>query len=771
MAKQVAPKDARVGSYHPRVVVKFRDRIELPYDATVEKEIERRFHGAWTRLAEQFKGISMAPLFASKKADEIRDLTARAEVSDPSYHAPDFLGYFVLNVPGDAAPETVARIVSQWPSVEKAYVEPKPVEPPLVNAADDPRSMNQGYLDAAPDGIDAEYAWLFAGGDGANQALVDLEWGWTLNHEDLAAHNISIISGLNNSFFFHGSGVLGEICAVDNMVGCVGVTPKLGSVRVVGQWLSGGGYSTSQPILDAIAVMNFGDVLLLEAQTSFAGYVKVPVEIEPAVFDVIRLATALGVVVVEAGGNGGVDLDTVSVSGELVFNRASADFKDSGAIIVGAGSSTAPHTRLGFSCFGSRIDCYGWGENVDTLSSDNSNVATNLYTTGFNGTSSASPIVTGAALAVQGLAQAALGHRFAPWQLRQILSNPANGTPSQTPAVDRIGVMPNLRAIIDGDVLSLAPDVYLRDFVGDSGDAHMGAISASPDVILRQNAVADPQAAFGQGSGVENSATLGYEAEAGQDNFVYVRMRNRGGSAANNVEATVFWAPPSTLLTPDQWNPLGSTTLPSVPTGDQLTVSDAIQWQAADIPAPGHYCFVALIGATGDPAPAPADFLDWDNFRSFIRNNNNVTWRNFNVVNNTPPAGAEPPGFVAMPFLMAGAPDKARRMRLEIASRLPVKAEAMLEMPLEWAELVKIAARPVKGADRERRGVVAIKSAGRTAFADVVFPAKARIPMRLLVKIPEDLRKQEFEIYARQMYGDEEVGRVTWRLAPPRKPQ
>ncbi|NUJ79774.1 hypothetical protein HUN39_06970 [Methylocystis sp. FS] len=248
-------------------------------------------------------------------------------------------------------------------------------------------------------------------------------------------------------------------------------------------------------------------------------------------------------------------------------------------------------------------------------------------------------------------------------------------------------------------------------------------------------------------------------------------MRNRGGSAANNVEATVFWAPPSTLLTPDQWNPLGSTTLPSVPTGDQLTVSDAIQWQAADIPAPGHYCFVALIGATGDPAPAPADFLNWDNFRSFIRNNNNVTWRNFNVVNNTPPAGAQPPGFVAMPFLMAGAPDKARRMRLEIASRLPAKAEAMLEMPLEWAELLKVAVRPVKGADRERRGVVAIKPAGRTAFADVVFPAKARIAMRLLVKIPEDMRKQEFEIYARQMYGDEEVGRVTWRLAPPRKPQ
>ena len=57
--------------------------------------------------------------------------------------------------------------------------------PPAVNPADDPRSVNQGYLDPAPDGIDAEYAWGFPGGAGAGQALVDLEVGWNFNHEDL----------------------------------------------------------------------------------------------------------------------------------------------------------------------------------------------------------------------------------------------------------------------------------------------------------------------------------------------------------------------------------------------------------------------------------------------------------------------------------------------------------------------------------------------------------------------------------------------------------
>lgn len=762
------PAQKAKGQYRPRVIVKFRDHVQLPYDQTAEKQIEALGIGPWEQLAAQFEGIALSPLFTSEKSGEIPELMDRAMAMDPTYRAPDFRAYFTVSVPAGVDPHEVTKTLSMWPSVETAYVEPPPVEPPVVNPTDDPRSGNQGYLDPAPDGVDAEYAWGFAGGDGTGQALVDLEWGWTFNHEDLVDHGITLISGSNNSYFFHGTSVLGEVAARDNTVGCVGITPAVGSVRCVSQWLTGGGYSTSQPILDAVAVMGFGDVLLLEAQTSLWGYVRVPVEIEPAVFDVIRLATALGIVVVEAAGNGGVDLDTVvNPGGEQIFNRASADFQDSGAIIVGAASSTAPHARLGFSCFGTRIDCYGWGENVDTLSTDSAGTATDLYTSTFNGTSSASPIVTGAALAVQGLAEANLGQRFGPWTLRAILSDSANGTASQDPAADRIGVMPNLRAIIDGDILNLAPDVYLRDFVGDTGDPHTGAISASPDVILRQTAVADAQASFGEGSGTENSATLGFEAEAVQDSFIYVRVLNRGGSATN-VEATVYWAPVSTLLTPDLWTLVDSTTIANVPTGDLLTVSDAIVWPSAEIPAAGHYCFVALIGHAQDPAPAPADFLDWDNFRLFIRANNNVTWRNFNVVNNVPPSSAEPPNYVALPFLAAGAPDKARRMRLEVVGRLPEKAKALLEMPREFADLMQVRVAPVKG-EKDRHVVrIPVNPCGRTPFAGVAFPAKAQFPMRLLVNVPRKLQEHEFEIFARQLYENEEVGRVTWHLTSER---
>jgi subtilisin family serine protease len=108
-------------------------------------------------------------------------------------------------------------------------------------------------------------------------------------------------------------------------------------------------------------------------------------------------------VVVEAGCNGRYDLDAyTNLSGKRIFDRTSAGFRDSGAIMVGAGSSASPHTRLGFSNHGNRVDCYAWGENIDTADTNDAGTDNTAYTTSFGGTSGASPIVTGAALLVQG---------------------------------------------------------------------------------------------------------------------------------------------------------------------------------------------------------------------------------------------------------------------------------------------------------------------------------------------------------------------------------
>jgi subtilase family protein len=761
----------------PRVVVRFREGLQLPVAGNPEEHVERLGIGPWKQLTQEFPELKMSPVFTDLKPEKIRDLTSRAAERDPGYRQADFSAFYYIDAPPNTDLVALVKALLRWSSVREAYIDQAGPDP-VVNAADDPRSANQGYLDPSPDGIDAEYAWGFAGGDGAGQRFIDLEQGWTLNHEDITAHGATLLHGtLLNSSRNHGTSVLGEVCAVDNTTGCVGIVPNIASVDVV----SFNGSTRPNAILAAIANLEFGDVLLLEAQvwlngTSLLG----PIEAYDAEYEAIRLATALGIIVVEAGGNGTnngstppLNMDTyTTLSGLAILNRdpSNPNFRDSGAIIVTAATSTAPHTRLAYGPHGKRIDCYAWGQNINTLASDAAG-STTAYTTGFGGTSGASPIITGAALAVQGRAEAQLGFRFSPRQMRAILSNAATGTPPAATETTQISVMPDLHSIFDA-VFNTAPDIYIRDFVGDSGEPHTGAISASPDVILRPTAVPNPQSAFGAGSGTENIATLGFKAEAGQDNFIYVRVLNQGGSAATNVQATVFWSPVATLVAGNLWTEIGTVTIPSVPSGEQLTVSDGIVWQQADIPGPGHYCFVALVGNDADPAPGRVDFLNWDNFRRFIRENNNVTWRNFNVEDNDPDVEdpTVPKGFKALKFLAPGAPDRGRFMSLEILSRLPERAKAMLETPLVFYELLHECHQLGNVKIDKKRGValIPINPQGRTRFGDVLFPAKSRTALRLLVQIPEEYRKQTYQVMARQLWEGEEVGRVTWQLQPER---
>lgn len=750
-----------------RVIVKFRDDIELPYDDRLHLRLDRLQVGPWRQLMEHFPGISIRRMFTAVAANRIRQLVDRAVQRDSTYRPPNFLTYVVIGCPIGSRIEELVRALLAWPAVQNAYVDP-PGEDPTVNANDDPRSLYQGYLDLAPDGIDAEFAWSFTGGDGAGQDVIDLEQGWTLDHEDLAAHGaVRLHGGLRDSSRPHGTCVLGAICAVDNALGGVGIAPNVRSVNVVSYWES----TRPDAILAAINSLPYGGVLLLEAQLGGIiiwpkSWPYLPIEFGDAEFDVIRLATALGLTVVEAAGNGDTDLDTVAdAAGRLVFKRGDPGFRDSGAVLVGAATSAAPHTRTAGSNYGSRIDCYAWGENVDTCTSTTAMpFLTDIYTAGFDGTSSAAAIITGGALIVQGIAEANLGYRFSGFQVRGLLSNPTTGTASMYPAVDRIGVMPDLRAIINSNVIGLAPDVYVRDHVGDKGDRHTGAVSASPDIILRPVAEPNPQAAFGQGSGTENSDTLGAEAIAGQNNSIYVRVRNRGGSDAANVRADVYWSPVASLITPDLWAPVGSVLIPNVPAGNVLTVSNAITWLSADIPNSGHYCFVGLIGNALDPAPIPADLMDWSKFQDLIRDNNNVTWRNFNVIDNEPDAAADPFDFSAMAFLAPGAPDRARWMRLEVDARLPVGSRALLEMPRAMYD--ELPERSTAEFDRERQVVrVPVNPHGLRSFGDMLFPARSRSKLRLLVQIPAEHRGNAHDVFVRQVFDGLEVGRVTWRLA------
>jgi hypothetical protein len=98
------------------------------------------------------------------------------------------------------------------------------------------------------------------------------------------------------------------------------------------------------------------------------------------------------------------------------------------------------------------------GENIQTTGDGWTGNATNTYTAQFGGTSRASPIVTGAAILLQSWARERR-YLYTPHDLRARLSDPALNTPSANPAFDRIGVMPNLKAIITRETARLGAAV------------------------------------------------------------------------------------------------------------------------------------------------------------------------------------------------------------------------------------------------------------------------------------------------------------------------
>jgi hypothetical protein len=238
----------------------------------------------------------------------------------------------------NAPAEAILRRLQATDGIESAYRETA-LSSPSVMPADDPHNSRQGYLDPAPAGIDARFAWTRPYGDGAGVGLVDVEFDWTRDHEDLRGQSPTLVFGDAISGE-HGAGVLGAVVAEDNTVGVVGAAPAPAYVFLT-SWYEIGSPTDhlAEGIVLSACLMNPGDVLLLEVERWGR-----PVELWDADYDAVQFAVATGVVVIEAAGNGGVDLDgATDPAGRFVLDRASADFRDSGAIVIGASDPNDSH--------------------------------------------------------------------------------------------------------------------------------------------------------------------------------------------------------------------------------------------------------------------------------------------------------------------------------------------------------------------------------------------------------------------------------------------
>jgi len=440
-----------------RVIVKFRDDVvppEPPADVQDYVAALEDSSSLWTDLRLSF-GVSAIERYTSLPAEEIAAATEAARANDASFEPPNFSNYFAVTVPSGISPEEVVARALGAEGVELAEIEPHFTDGSFPDGTN-PRLANEGFLKPAPVGIDAPCAWAMPGGTGRGVQFIDVEQGWLFGHEDLAGANVGLVRGQNwTSSRPHGTSAMGIVVMQDNDLGGVGIAPAC-AARASGCRTSTGAYDLLGAILAASNALDRGDVMLVEQQ-ALDGDNPGPVEVSDPIFAAIRTAVAKGVIVIEAGGNKGTDLDTWShPTRGRVFNRADAAFRDSGAILVGACSSASPHRRLAFSPTGSRIDCCAWGENVDTASTD-AGGATDVYTATFNGTSSASPIIAGVAIVTQAMVRQRVLLSLSPAEMRARLSDPRNGT-RMAAGQPAIGVMPDIAKLVANVVLAYSTD-------------------------------------------------------------------------------------------------------------------------------------------------------------------------------------------------------------------------------------------------------------------------------------------------------------------------
>lgn len=201
------------------------------------------------------------------------------------------------------------------------------------------------------------------------------------------------------------------------------------------------------------------------------------------------------------------------------------------------------------------------------------------------------------------------------------------GTEFIPPYAEMQNIMKDVTAALTELCWAVNSDIFIRDSAADIGDVpSIGAFWDSPDIWVRN---------------AEDGVTTHQNTIRGQDNFLYVRMKNRGLAEARNVKVRaclVHW-PGTEFIYPGDWIPvnpsgggsitspgtylIGETTVPVVPSG--VTEVVHFKWVKALVPPDlgWHPCLLVEIAPNDGPAATGGHV--WDN--------NNLGQKNITIVN------------------------------------------------------------------------------------------------------------------------------------------
>lgn len=761
------------------IIFKIKDKYNVPYtkiNLNFNSLKDKEFKEYWKKIKIKFPKLVLHPLFTAISPKAINELVDKAIKLTPSYKPTNFLNFFYATIDINDYGNHLSLIITDLANselFESIQVKEEITVPSQVFPENEEKYRNgeQGYLNPAnlnPTGIDANAAWNERDivqnyiGDGTGINFIDIEFGWHFNHEDLTLPDTTTLNMVNRSDQEHGTSVLGIVAAKNNTTGCIGIAPNC-VVSTIGIPYNP---ALGDDIHNAIAfalnsfrsgIIHEGDVILLEVENG-----GMPLETMLGIPELITLMTALKLIIIEPAGNGGFDLDSTPSLNSV----NPATFIETGAIVIGGASKIGLTRNDGASCFGNRVNCFAWFDGVTAASGP----AIDDYTNNFNGTSAAGAIIAGTAVVIQSISYFKFGRKLIPEQMRALLSNPALGTPSNNPASDKIGCMPDLNKIINR-LNNPEKDIYIRDNIYDIGDRHNGLICISPDIITCNSQIlpiSDAVALYGNNSGTENSYFLGDSYIINnQDNYIYVRVKNKSHTDdAKDVEIKMYYSEVATLITPDRWNYIGSRIIDVVPAGNILTVTEnPITWHRTDVPAAGHYCYICIISNTDDPAPL-ADQIDLasdiDNFYNLIRNNNNITWKNFNVVDVSPSFT----GLLALPFLLVGDKHEKKKFDLYFTAVLPEDAIIQFEFPVSIRELFKDKGFEITPKSKDT-AYIEWKKYKLLEINDLMFPQGLASECKIKIRFKTGTNYlNDYQISVTQVYNNNIIGKITWQIKP-----
>jgi hypothetical protein len=475
VSAQTSEQKPRFSKYsRTEIEIKFNEEAAVNLSGDDFVSTTGRDLGKTRETLKKHKILRKKPLFGASQ-NELRENKRRTAQAGKAI--PDLGSYYRLSLDDKADINKVVAELKASADVEDVYAAPLPTPAPSS-----PNLVGeQTHLKSTPVGLGITDSAQLKGGNGAYVKIADIEYSWNINHEDTPkARQSGVVVPVGTPVDpfnddSHGTQVVGVLSGAKNSIGVNGAS-YASSLRLVNAFSSDYGWNPALAITTATSKLAAGDVILLEQQAAGPNGEYLPIEWIPSVYDAIRAATASGVIVIEAAGNGSTNLDDTKYGSTFPMGKV-----DSGAVMVGAGAACdwlTPRQRLYFSNYGQRVNVQGLGSCVTTTGVGDrydGGSKNSQYTSYFNGTSSASATIAGAVAQMSSSIEISTGVAATPSQIRTLLMQ-HGAAQNNDDNLGNIGILPNTyQAILSTD--KKAPTVPSLSSAIVSYDSNMPFVS------------------------------------------------------------------------------------------------------------------------------------------------------------------------------------------------------------------------------------------------------------------------------------------------------